>query len=1063
MIDPKNNGIFRKGATVLVVTATLASLAAGTAATMGIQSAKADDNASQETQTDTFKRNFVANSTAVVSKGAGQAENKVQVDANGDLKSDLGAATKDGYLRVTLDKARTTLTDFTFTLNDGINAKGTVQFLDADGHTISGADVPFDTTNGTNVTGQKITINIPSYVLAKGAAKVAVNMHDATNNDSANHTVGFKHVEVNGTYKVAQSYLIKDAEGKDIAGTTLDTLENGKAQFHTGDTTKVYVKTPTEDVEQDFTMDATNGATVVKGAVVNDEKSPVNGYTEFTVTLNKPGQTVLKVTSPSDKNAKKYETDVTLKAYDLVSGIDHIFQMPQHVVSGDHASIYANVSPETALQTTKWEIADGASHASITPNDKDSQYATLVGGAVTESTRITVRAVALDTLADPSKPSTDEVNKDAKYTEYEFFIDAPEVKDGAAVAGVDTDRARVGEADQTLNLVDAEGNDVTRTDTKWSIKSGGHKYADIDDNGDGTANLAFKQSGKITVTASVDGKTFTRDITVLKAAPSKASLRLDKSDAFVGETVKGTVTYSNPDYKDLDTTTTWTSSDPTVATVDNAGNVKVLKAGKVTITATGALGKAQDSATLNTWVRPTAVTVTPSDANFDGWLTLPDETTTTLNATAVDATGSSTGVKQGVTWKSSNDKVASVDANGVVTAHKAGHVKITATSTADAKAVGSYNLSVDGKAAPVTVTVKNSSTSAFKVGDTRQLLAYDQDGELTPVTWTSSDEKVATVDANGLVTAVAPGKVTLTATYSKDGKETKALKLALLAEDGTPASGAIELEVVAKDAIVDPSKPDTPVAPTSVNVNAAGYNEKDGIKVGDTLDLSATDQDGKTLDGLTWTSSDDTIATVKGGVVTGVKAGNVTITATYGTGENAVSGTFNVKVAAASSKPGDNNTNKPGDGSGDETAKTHTVTLDYGHDDLKGTFKVKDGDTLATDNADAAKDPALTGYKFAGWTVDGGDSGKTVDLSQYKVTEDVTFLAHWSKADATNNTDNTNKTNANNSTKDADKTVNAAANDNLAKTGATVGVIAAITAALTAAGVGLRKFSSRKD
>ncbi len=130
-----------------------------------------------------------------------------------------------------------------------------------------------------------------------------------------------------------------------------------------------------------------------------------------------------------------------------------------------------------------------------------------------------------------------------------------------------------------------------------------------------------------------------------------------------------------------------------------------------------------------------------------------------------------------VTWTSSNTSVASVDANGLVTAKATGTATITATA-----ADGS------GKKATCTVTVSINTTVEVKYVSlnktTLTLTSTGQTSQLTPrisptnatnksVTWTSSNTSVATVDANGLVTAKATGTATITATAA-DGSGKKA-------------------------------------------------------------------------------------------------------------------------------------------------------------------------------------------------------------------------------------------------------------------------------------------------
>src|SRR5581483_5724824 len=121
-----------------------------------------------------------------------------------------------------------------------------------------------------------------------------------------------------------------------------------------------------------------------------------------------------------------------------------------------------------------------------------------------------------------------------------------------------------------------------------------------------------------------------------------------------------------------DRTATWSSSDATVATVAANGVVKALKIGTATITAT-AEGRAGSAAV--TVVSPIDhVTISPSTLTMASL-----HETQSVKGTIVPRTGASVaGIPLG--YSSSNTAVASVDANGVVTANSNGSATITATA-----------------------------------------------------------------------------------------------------------------------------------------------------------------------------------------------------------------------------------------------------------------------------------------------------------------------------------------------------------------------------------------------
>lgn len=120
-----------------------------------------------------------------------------------------------------------------------------------------------------------------------------------------------------------------------------------------------------------------------------------------------------------------------------------------------------------------------------------------------------------------------------------------------------------------------------------------------------------------------------------------------------------------------------------------------------------------------------------------------------------------------ITWRSSDEKVATVDKDGKVTAVANGTVTITATS-ADGKHSATVTITVKISPEKLTLTAENKTLT--KIGDTLQITAkVEPDNAYDKLIWKSSDENVATVDADGKVTAVGNGEVTITAT-TEDGK-----------------------------------------------------------------------------------------------------------------------------------------------------------------------------------------------------------------------------------------------------------------------------------------------------
>ena len=126
-----------------------------------------------------------------------------------------------------------------------------------------------------------------------------------------------------------------------------------------------------------------------------------------------------------------------------------------------------------------------------------------------------------------------------------------------------------------------------------------------------------------------------------------------------------------------------------------------------------------------------------------------------------------------IVWSSSDPSVATVDANGTVSAKGAGTVTITAKAGGK---TASVKVTVKTPVVPVSSVSLSGGVSALQVGGSTRFKASVAPADATDktVTWASSDTKVATVDASGTVSAKAAGTVTVTA---KAGGKTASVKV----------------------------------------------------------------------------------------------------------------------------------------------------------------------------------------------------------------------------------------------------------------------------------------------
>lgn len=251
-------------------------------------------------------------------------------------------------------------------------------------------------------------------------------------------------------------------------------------------------------------------------------------------------------------------------------------------------------------------------------------------------------------------------------------------------------------------------------------------------------------------------------------------------------------------------------------------------------------------------------------------LTLEAGRTVTLTATVApaDATDKS------VTWASSNESVATVSANGKVTAVAEGAATIT-VKTADGGFTKTCTVTVTPgttQPLPVTAVTLDKEKLALEVGGEATLVATvtPDNADDKTVTWTSSDSNIASVDENGKVTAVAAGTATITATA---GNQT----------------ATCEVTVTEKTSVT--------VTVTGVELDQTTLTAKEG----DTLDklVATVKPEDATNKKVTWQSSDASVVTVDAeGNVTIVGKGSATITVTTEDGSHTATCTITVTAAS---------------------------------------------------------------------------------------------------------------------------------------------------------------------
>ncbi|MBR1597592.1 MAG: Ig-like domain-containing protein [Lachnospiraceae bacterium] len=179
-----------------------------------------------------------------------------------------------------------------------------------------------------------------------------------------------------------------------------------------------------------------------------------------------------------------------------------------------------------------------------------------------------------------------------------------------------------------------------------------------------------------------------------------------------------------------------------------------------------------------------------------------------------------------VSYKSANSKIASVSSKGVVKGKKAGSTKITVTSKKDSKKKAAIKVTV--KKGAVTSVALDQTTGTINVGDTVALKATvkAKKGADKTIAWKSSSDAVATVSSKGVVTAVAPGSVVITA-QAIDGSGKKATYTVTVLQPVNLASMEVQNAQSLVFALDNPCALDMSQVEVKIRQNATGtFNRK---------------------------------------------------------------------------------------------------------------------------------------------------------------------------------------------------------------------------------------------
>ena len=331
---------------------------------------------------------------------------------------------------------------------------------------------------------------------------------------------------------------------------------------------------------------------------------------------------------------------------------------------------------------------------------------------------------------------------------------------------------------------------------------------------------------------------------------TEVQLGREALDMYEGDTFKLTATVlpvNTTDSKDI----SWSSNNEAVATVSEDGTVTAKSVGTALITATSTNGK---TASCTVTVEKKLIPITEVHLDKSS-ATLTEGDSTTLVATVLPE---NTTDSKSISWSSNNEAVATVSEDGTITAKSVGTAVITATSSNGKTA--SCAITVEKKLIPITEVLIDKSSATLTEGESTTLTATvlpENTTDRKDISWSSSNNDIATVDTTGHVEAKKAGTVIITATSS----------------NGKTAECTVTVE-----------KKLIPITEVSLSESAVGIIE------GNTHKLTATVLPENTTDSksVSWSSNNEAVATVsEDGTITAKSAGTAVITATSTNGKTA--------------------------------------------------------------------------------------------------------------------------------------------------------------------------------
>ncbi len=383
---------------------------------------------------------------------------------------------------------------------------------------------------------------------------------------------------------------------------------------------------------------------------------------------------------------------------------------------------------------------------------------------------------------------------------------------------------------EALRLVSDNPSDV---EISW--RSSDTSVATVDKNG----VVKGLKAGTVTITATTPKGLYSATCKVNVVIPV-TGVKINAQSITVPKGEKRSVTATISPSDATDQSVTWSTPSQTfpIIEVSPTGQIEGKRVGSTTLTVTTNDGRYTDTINVEVIQPVTDISFEYSSITLDAGR----KKTLTPQIRPISATN------KNVKWSTSNKKIATVDANGVVTAVSAGTATITCTS-ADGFAKETVKVTVTQ---PPTGIKFNAKKVTVQIGTPRKLnpTVLPENASNKNVVFSSSDEKIAKVAADGTVTGIKKGTAKITVTTAN-----------------SLYSATITVNV------------EKPVK--SVSLNRTSITIAVGKKTTITATVSPKSASNKTV---TWKSSDNDVVTVKDGKITAKAPGYAVVTCTSADG-----------------------------------------------------------------------------------------------------------------------------------------------------------------------------------